>query len=74
MLRVNRVRRFPNYSANAKSPTSNGRVTHVTTNTTMNPIMNTFQGVAGAAAITRCVVAKSRPGIHTHAKVVGTLG
>jgi len=53
---------------------SNGRVTHVTTNTTMNLIMYTFQGVAGAATITNCVVAESRPCLHMQAKVVGTLG
>ena len=72
MLKVNRVRHY--HSANPKSPTSNARIPHVTTNRTMNPIMYTFQGVAGAAAIARCVVTESVPGIHTHAKVVGTLG
>jgi hypothetical protein len=43
---------------------SNASITHVTTNRTMNPIMYTFQGVAGAAAIANCVVAESRPVIH----------
>ena len=46
----------------------------MTINPTMNLIMYGFQGVTGASAISRRVVAETRPSMYTRQKVVGAIG